>query len=223
VVEAAEVNSRGSVIISSGVIRGSRIFARKGIMVGYVRESYLESESSIKVVHEAINSTVISADTIAVSSSGKVVGGRLLAQNQIEAGTAGHVNGVPTVLAAGVNPLDEFAAAELEVDIGRTVKREAIVDRMKNLATPDQHAALKELASQQSTKREQHMEELAELKQKTVEHAGSRIKVGIVIHPGVLIRIGPAELPIKSEQPGGTYYYDSDSREVVGVSPKGKK
>ncbi len=222
VVDSAEVNSSGTVIVSQGVLRGSRIYAKKGIVVGYVRESYLESESTIKVVNEAVNSTVISADNIAVSSSGRVVGGRLLARHQIEVGIAGHANGIPTVLAAGVNPLDEFHAAKLEANIHRTIKREAVVDRMKQLATPDTHAALEQLAAQQTTKRERHMEALADLNQNAVAHADSRIKVGAAIYPGVVIRIGPAELPIKSEQSGGTYTYDTDSGEVVGVQPRTK-
>lgn len=222
-VDSAEVNTKGSVIVTQGVIRGSRIYAKKGIMVGYVRESYLESESNIKILNEAINSTIVSADTIGISTSGRVVGGRLLARNQIEVAVAGSPNGVPTVLAAGVNPLDEFHAAQLQANIKRTVKREAIVDRMKNLATPEHHPALEEMASQQTTRREQHLEELEELKQNAVEHVDSRVKASTVIHAGVLIRIGPAELPIKSQRPGGTYYYDSDSGEVVAVGPKAKK
>ena len=209
----------GNVIVSQGVVRGSRIYAKKEIMAGYVRESYLESDSNIKVVHEAVNSTLVSADTIVVSSKGRVMGGSLLARNRIEVGTAGNPKGTPTILAAGVNPLAEFQAAKLQANIRRTVKREAIVDRMKDLATPEQHTALTEFVAQQATRREQHMEALAELDQKAVEHLDSRVIAGTAIHPGVLIRIGPAELRIKSEQPGGNYYFDKDSGEVVGVNP----
>jgi uncharacterized protein len=222
VVDSAEVNSQGSVIVSQGVIRGSRIYAKKGIMVGYVRESYLESESTIKIVNEAVNSTVVSADTIGVATNGRVVGGRLLARNHIEVGTAGLPKGVLTVLAAGVNPFDEYQAARLQASIKWTEKREALVDRMKDLAHPEHHPVLEQMVSQQTTRREQHMEELAELQQNAVEHIDSRVKANVAIHPGVVIRIGPAELPIKTEQPGNAYHYDSGSGEIVTVNPKAK-
>src|SRR5437773_237427 len=134
VVDSAEVKCAGNVTVTQGVIRGSRIQATKGIMVGYIRESYLESEGTIKVVSEAVHSTLISADAIAIATSGRVVGGRLQAGRQIEVGTAGHPNGTPTILAAGVDPFHEFQTAKLQDRIKRTVDREAAVDRMRDLA-----------------------------------------------------------------------------------------
>ena len=220
VVDSAEVKCEGNVIVSQGVIRGSRIQAKKGIMVGYIRESYLESEGTIKVVNEAINSTLVSADTIAFATSGRVVGGRLQAARHIEVGTAGHPNGNQTVLAAGVDPFQEFQAAKLQAHINKTVVREATVDRIRNIADPEHHPALDEMVSQQSTKREQHMEALAELQEKAVEPIDSRVKASVTIHPGVVIRIGPAELHIQVEQPGTIYHYHRDRGEVAPVDAK---
>jgi len=221
-VDAAEINSQGTVVINQGVLRGSRIYAKQGIMVGYVRESYLESEGNIKIVYEAVNSTIVSADTISVSSNGSVVGGSLLARNNIEVGTAGHARGVSTYLAAGVSPLDELRAAKLKLDIHRASKREAVVDRMKDLAKPEHHPALDKLVSHHAAKRDQQLEALTTLQQNPVAYSDSRIKANTAVHSGVHIRIGRAETLIKRELGQTTFYYDADSGEVVGIKPKGK-
>lgn len=205
------------------MLRGSRIWAKQSIAVGSVRDSYLESAGNIKILTEAINSTVVANDSIVIPKAGRVVGGRLWAKNQIEAGTAGHVKGVPTVLAAGVNPHDELHAAKLEAKIGWATEIEAQAIKLKEVAAPEQHPELDKLASRLATNREQGEEELNELKQKEVQYKNCRIKVSTGLHSGVRIRIGPGELVTDEDQHPATFYYENDSGQVVEVNPKGDK
>ena len=223
VVDSAEINSQGTVVIAQSVLRGSRISAKQSIAVGSVRDAYLESAGNIKILTEAINSTVIANDSIVIPKAGRVIGGRLWAKNQIEVGTAGHEKGILTVLAAGLNPHEELQAAKLQAKIGWASQVEAQAIKLKEVAASEQHPQLDELASRQATKREQDEEELNELKQKKVEYENCRIKVSPDLHSGVRIRIGPAELATGDEQQPATFYYDNESGQVVEVNPKGDK
>jgi uncharacterized protein (DUF342 family) len=215
VVDSAEVRSGGSVTVGQGILRGSLISATKSITTGYVREAYLESEGNVNIMVEAVNSTVVSGDTIVLRKGAKVVGGRLVARNRIEGGIAGHVNAVPTTLVAGVDALMELRAAKLASTIKRAEALQARVARIKHLAEPDRQAALSQLHSRFDIKREQHAKELAQLTQKELALAASRIQLH-QIHPGVRIRIGPGEISIEQEHPhGAAFHYDIGSGHVV--------
>lgn len=217
VVESAEVTTTGVITVGQGILGGSRIYARKGIKAGYVRDAYLESDANIMILREALNSTVVSGDTIAISDSGRVVGGRLFAQNRIEAGVAGHEKGIPTTLAAGVNPLKELQAAKLVADIDRARGVQRRVGKIKEIAKPDQHEILDQLLARATKKHQGSAEELAQLHQGKAQLAECRIKVRKEIHPGVRIRIGADDLQIEDEFPGSTFQYDVESGQVVQV------
>lgn len=217
VVDSAEVTTAGAVTIAQGILGGSRVCARKGIKAGYARDAYLESDANILILREALNSTVVCGDTIAISDSGRVVGGRLLAQNRIEAGVAGHEKGIPTTLAAGVNPLKELRAAKLAADIDRARGVQKRVGKIKEIAKPDQHEILDQLLARATQKHEGNEKELAQLGEDKAQFAECRIKVRKQIHPGVRIRIGADDLRIEDYFPGATFHYDVESGQVVQV------
>lgn len=218
VVEAAEITTRGSLVVGQGILGGSRICANSKITLGYVRESYLECDGPIAILKEAVNSTIVSGDSIVVPERGRVVGGRLFARNRINIGTAGSPKGTPTTLAAGVNPLKDFREAKLASDIHRADGVQIRIGKMKGLASPAQHEELDHILSLASAKREGHAEELEALQADEVKLADCRIQVNDEIHNGVRICIGKGEMTIQDERRNATFYYDADSGQVVQIT-----
>ena len=216
-VDSAEVKAAGTVTVRQGVIRGGRVSAGGELKVGYVSGSYLESDANVSILKEAVHSTVISADSIAVPGSGRVVGGSLQAKKRIEVGVAGHENGFATVLAAGVTPLKELQGAKLKAQIKRTAAVRAQIGKIKDLAQPDQHDRLDQLASNQEARQEQSAEALAELEKESGGLSECGINVSRAVHPGVRIRIGPQELAIVEEHRSAKFQYYEDAGEVIGV------
>ena len=114
-VEGAEVASRGNVTVVQGVLGNSRIHATGRIAVGYSRESHLESDGSVTIARECVNSTIVSGDTIGIPEEGRVIGGHLLAKNTIEAGSVNFTHGAHTILAVGPNPHADLTACRIHI------------------------------------------------------------------------------------------------------------
>ncbi|HLQ79148.1 MAG TPA: FapA family protein [Terriglobia bacterium] len=218
IVDAAEITTGGTLTVGQGVLGKSRICAKTKITVGYVRESYLECDGAVAILKEAVNSTIISGDSIVIPENGRVVGGRLLALKNIELGIAGSPKGIPTVLAAGVNPLKDMRAAKLASDIRRADAVQARIDRVKGLAKPDQHEVLDQLLSHAASKREIHAEELAALQTEQTQITACRIVVKKNVHSGVQIRIGRGDMTLQDERNNATFYFDAESGQVVQVT-----
>ncbi len=217
VVDSAEVTSAGAVTVLQGVLKDSSIVAKRSIAVGYVREAYLESDGNIVISREAVNSTVVCGDSISIPEAGRVVGGRLLAQTSVVAGVAGQEKGLPTVLAAGVDPLRELRAARLAADIRETHGIRNRVTKIRELSAADRHAIIDQLLARLSAKHAGTAEELAKLREKTIHPAECRITIKRKIYPGVRIRIGQEELQIEDELPGATFHYDAESGQIIQV------
>jgi len=218
VVEAAEVSSRGNVTIVQGVLGGSRIQASGRITVGYAREAYLEASGNITIARESVNSTVVSGDRINMPTDGRVVGGRLLARNTIEVGAANFVQGVPTVLAAGVNPLEQLRALRLKTTVDRADSLERRIGKLKDLTGPEgPHGLLDQILERAAKKREGSAGQLAQLSGNEAELAACRVQIKKEIHPGVHIRIGASELTVRNDSRAATFYYDSESGQVVQI------
>jgi len=218
IVDAAEITTRGSLVVGQGVLGGSRICVNGKVTLGYVRESYLECDGPIAILKEAVNSTVVSGESITIPGNARVVGGRLFARNRIEVGTAGSAKGIPTTLAAGVNPLKELRAAMLASEIHRADTVQKRIGKLKNMASPDQHAVLDHILSLASAKRDDHAEELEALQAGEINAENCRVQVKNEIHTGVRICIGKGEMTMKEERRNATFYYDVGSGQVVQVS-----
>ncbi len=221
VVDAAEVTAGGDVVIRQGIVRGGRVTAKGSIKVGYVSNSYMESEGDVSILKEALHSTVLSANSITVPASGRVVGGRLHAQKGIEAGVAGDLNGHRTTLGAGIDPMKNLQEAKLEARIRQAEAVETKVGKMKELVSPERLEEIDELISKESTKRKESASELDRLQEEGVNLGECMIKIRKEAHPGVRIQIGRGELAIDDEYRSATFHYDQESGEVVGLFGSG--
>ncbi len=222
VVDAAEVSARGAVVVRQGIARGSRVHSETEITAGYVSGAYLECEGKITILKEAVHSTVVSGDSIIIPGAGRVIGGALLAQKGVDVGIAGHVNGLLTTLAAGVNPLKDLRAAKLTASINQTDAVRKRIGRMAQLSTPGQQAALAEqLLANVEDRQSKNEDELAGLKDSDTPRETGTVKINRETHAGVRIRIGPAEMDISEEHRGSSFHYDVEEDKVVGFFGSG--
>lgn len=216
-VDGGEVDSGGAVTVQQGVLMGSRIFARGNIKVGYVRESYLESDASIRIAREAVNSTIVSGTTIVISDDGHAMGGRLIAQDGIEVGIAGNPNGVPTTLVVGVNPLKELHAAKLAYAAQRAEAVHHRVDDGKDTSALPQKAVLDHVLERQEKKRRLSPDPLVGTPPQSAPPPECRIKVRRNVHAGVRIRVRSAELDIRADRGGATFQIDAASGQIIQI------
>ena len=107
VVDSAEVRTEGALVVRQGVLPGSRVYAKGDIKVGYVSNSSIEGGADITILRESVHSRLIAGGSITIPGAGRVLGGNLQAAKQIEVGVAGHIKGLPTTLAAGVQTANE--------------------------------------------------------------------------------------------------------------------
>jgi uncharacterized protein (DUF342 family) len=114
-VEGAEVSSRGTVTVVQGVLGGSRIHAAGRITAGYARDAHLESDGSVTITRECMNTTVVSGDAINMPADGRIVGGRLVARNSIEVGVANFTQGMHTILAISEGPGAHLATCRIRI------------------------------------------------------------------------------------------------------------
>lgn len=216
VVDGAEVGSGHSVTVRQGVIRGGRVSAVEALTVGYVSSAYLQSDTSIKILKEAVHGTVVSGGSITMPATGRVIGGSLSARREIEIGSAGHDKGTPTVLATGVDPLREFQAAKLAAEVKGSEGLRRKLEQLKNLAGEDGKDSLDPLLNRHRERHEEKSAKLEDLEKERQELAECRIKVHQDVHPGVLIRIGGSEMKIDEPCRRATFHYDSEAG-VVGL------
>jgi uncharacterized protein (DUF342 family) len=217
VVDSAEVTAAGTITVSQGVLGGSIISARKGVKAGYLRDAYVESDENIFVAREILNSTIVCGNTITIADSGRVVGGRLFAQNRIETGSAGNEKGVPTALTAGVNPLQQLRAAKLNAEMERSRAVRKRVGKMREIATTKNQGVLDQLLARLTEKNAKNTQELEKLAAYKASLAGCRIRVRRDIHPGVTVRIGNDDLQVAHESRNVTFHYDDTAHQVVQV------
>ena len=216
VVDGAEVGSGHTVVVRQGVIRGGRVSAEEALTVGYVSAAYLQSETSVKILKEAVHGTVVSGGSITMPATGRVIGGSLSAHREIEIGSAGHVKGTLTVLAAGVDPLRDLRAAKLAAKMQSSEGLRRKLERIKDFADEEGKGRLEPLLDRQAAKHEETSAELEDLEREDGNLLDCRIKVHKDVHSGVLIRIGRSEMKIEEPVRRATFRYDSESG-IVGL------
>ena len=221
VVDGAEVIAGGDVVVRQGLIRDSRVTAKGNVKVAYISNSYVECDGDVSILKEVLHSTVLSKTSITTPATGRVVGGSLIAQKNIEVGVAGDLNGRRTVPSAGVDPTKRLEAAKLLDRIQEGESVQAKIKKIKEPVSPERIEHMEKLLSTELSMQEKRTEELARLQAGNPDLKECFIKIRKNAYPGVDVKIGPGNLEINEEYRSATFHYDPESGEVAGVSGSG--
>ncbi|MDA3899538.1 MAG: FapA family protein [Spirochaetes bacterium] len=133
-VDDAIIEAGGSITIALGVAGKGKtsIIAGKDVSAKYLLNSSIESEGVIAIDESVINCTVNSNDKVIVTSkNGKIMGGRIVARNRIEANYVGSRKETTTDLMVGRNLRVEKILEEYRRELGTA--REAVAEQMNLL------------------------------------------------------------------------------------------
>ena len=153
VVEAADVETAGSLMVRRGIIgrRGKRIQAGRDVFARFIIEGHVTARGSVTAEREIINSEIVSGGAVSVRA-GRAFGGTIDAHGGVEVKSLGSEGLVHTKITVGEDPFLDEVVAPLEKELTATRNRaEALNGQLRPLLTrkevlrPDQKRAMAEL------------------------------------------------------------------------------
>ena len=214
VVEGAFIEAGGNIIIGRGMngMEKGEIHAEGNIIAKFLENAkavaggYVESES-------IIHSEVIAGTEIHVHGRrGFITGGRVSAQNMIEAKVFGSAMGAVTNVEVGLDPNLKVKSQQLKEDIKQhtqnlkkidpVVKAAAMKLKLGGSFEPDQLTYMKQLSDQS---RQMHnaidadMYMLEELESLLETGADASIVVTDIMYPGTILTISEASMNVKQQ------------------------
>ncbi|HEY3276634.1 MAG TPA: FapA family protein [Syntrophorhabdaceae bacterium] len=213
VVEDAHVEAGGNVLIKGGIQGGNKGIIRAGGNVSalFVQYGTIEAGRDI-LIGDVLHSTLSAGDRIFVlTGKGRILGGKVSAQNLIEAKSIGSESNVRTELRVGYKPKEkkrlddkkkersEREASLVEVRKGLRVleqqRRENTLSETKEVLYRKLLSASEELAN----RIEELREEITDLEKSIEKGAKPEIKVSRVIYANVGIVVGNLSFESRSE------------------------
>jgi uncharacterized protein len=105
-IEHAEIICDGNLNVKGGIVGDSKQIIKVGgdIHTGYIRDQHIICKGGVYAGTEISGSLIESGDDVTlVKPDGRIVGGKIVANSKIVAGSAGNKYDVPTILEVGVN------------------------------------------------------------------------------------------------------------------------
>lgn len=213
-VAAAEIESEGSVLIKKGFLgrNNGKITAKGDVNARFVENAEIKA-NNVRI-HEAImHSNVTAKDSIIVTGGkGLIVGGRVMAQNVIEANIIGSSLATKTYVEIGLDPelRNKFTAAkdELETVKNNLDKINKSVDLLKAMkekgiklpaSKKELFLKLKTTKSELEQRQEELEEEIQELEELLTASEEAVIKINNYIFPGVQLLSSKDKMIIRNK------------------------
>ena len=178
----------------------------------FIENCLIEAEDGLEVQKAIINSTIFTHGLIAMSRSGKIIGGSLTAQNGVSATQIGNEIGTDTVIACGVDfkirgELNKVNAELQEVE--RELKN--VVDRRKqaHVSTASQHR--EEELREQMGNLEQRAKELV---LKLFPNEKAVVEVDGAIYPESHISICNAHMDVTEKMERVKFTLNAENRAI---------
>lgn len=230
-VEAAEVNAGGNILIKNGIFGAGHcsICAGGNILAKYVENAVLKAGKDV-IVNDSISRSLVKAGgKIKVSSSsGDIVGGHLEALDEISAGIFGSQLSIPTLLELGVEPAFRGEYSDLiekyreKKKIMQTLESQIIEyknfrENKKEVSQTYQHTTRDRLRQYAALRNE-----LGPIEAKIYEFESelTRLNRGIVkankmVYPGVIISIVKTTFLVEEEMKRVMFIYNKGVVEPV--------
>lgn len=201
VVEAAEIEAGGDLIVAKGILGDSRamIRAHHDVYAKYMENCTVHCRGSLQT-DCIVNCDVYCDGEVNVRSGrGTIIGGRIRAAQGVNAKVVGSKSESVTSIFLGGQPFADFERETLLLNIK---KQEAELERLERQPdSPTRTQRMGKLRLDLSIGRMklgQFDKELKKLKEKLEEQGGCRMKCNIA-YPGVVISIGDLSMPLAKE------------------------
>ena len=220
IVEAAEIEAGGNIIIKRGIQGQGKGFLKavQDFKARYIENATVEAGKNINIVEAAMHSHLLAGKNIKIEGrKGLIVGGSAKAGEKLIAKIIGSPMSTYTEIEVGINPTlkknHQSICKKLEnmkADLHKINQALGIRQiKTKDLLTNDKQVLLDKLILTQSTIKEQQLE-LMEEKEKLdliISHSGrASVSASNVCYSGVNIIIGNASLKIRDKINHVTFY-----------------
>ncbi len=201
VVEAAEIEAGGDLIVAKGILGDSRamIRAHHDVYAKYMENCTVHCRGSLQT-DCIVNCDVYCDGEVNVRSGrGTIIGGRIRAAQGVDAKVVGSKSESVTSIFLGGQPFADFERETLLLNIK---KQEAELERLERQPeSPTRTQRMGKLRLDLSIGRmklSQFDKELKKIKEKLEEQGGCRLKCSIA-YPGMVLTIGDLTMPLSKE------------------------
>ena len=229
IVEKSHLEATGNIVVSQGIFGKGEgyIKAGKSLWAKFINETTVEVEENVVVNENIMNSYVTAMKNIVVrGKKSQIVGGHLLATEEICAKKIGSSGGVETILEVGIDPRAKKRLEELQkMQSKNTTEYEKLDLDVQNLEQQkklrkklpqdkeDKLNEFKEKISQIYQELEQINDEIATIQAHLRElKAIGKVKVEDTCYAGVKIYIRDALDEVKMDCKKTTFFYDDASK-----------
>ncbi len=240
-VQACQIMSGGNIVVRGGIItRNEGVVSASGtITARFIENSIVEAEQDVVVERAIINSSVRSnRSVVCISKEGKIMGGDIMAFQEIRARQIGTEKETKTTLRAGFKYDVYLKLAELEVKLeevsNEAARLQSAVSSSKT--SPDNIAEMKSTLAKLESDKLSINHRIAALRSRVQVNPFATIKGEDYIHPGCLVYIGGSRervtktlkyATLSSDREGGISLssYDELTRSIktTSVGTKEKK
>jgi len=214
-VQAAEVVSGGDVVVKGGIItRHEGVVAAAGsVSAKFIENSEVEAEGDVVAERAVINSLVKCNGTVICSDGeGKIMGGEIMAYNEIRAKHLGSDKESKTTLRAGFKHDIYIKMSEMEKKLEEIIEEAAGLQ--KNLlaknAKPELVAEVKQKIQSLETEKLGLQQRIASLRLRVQVNPFATVKGEEYIHPGCVVYIGGSRERIANPLKFATLMADAD-------------
>ncbi|MFA6448315.1 MAG: FapA family protein [bacterium] len=241
-VQACEVQSGGDVMVKGGIItrREGMVSAKGSVYAKFIENSIVEADTDVVVERAIINSSIHSNGmVICASKEGKIMGGDIMAFQEIRAKHLGTENETQTLLRAGYKYDTYLKLSESEQKLEKILLELNVIQKNISAMKPGQQEAILELKKRYSdfdSARLALQQQIASLRTRSQVNPFATVKGEEAIYPGCMIYIGSSKervskqlrfATLSSDREGGIALasYDEFSRTIktVSVGTKEKK
>ena len=221
IVEAAEIEAGGNIIIKRGVQGQGKGILKAGqdFKARYIENTTVEAGENINIAEASMHSCLLAGKNIKLDGKkGLIVGGTAKAGEKLAAKIIGSPMSTYTEIEVGINPTLKMnhqnicnKLKDLEMDLHKINQAQGVLERLKekDLLTHDKQVLLDKLILTKSSLMEQQSE-LMEEKEKLhlmISHSSrASISASNVCYSGVNIIIGNASLKVRDKINHVTFY-----------------
>lgn len=209
VIEGSDVRAGGDLVVGGGITgrEGSHVVVGGNLHAKFLLDAHVKVKGDVIVEREIIQSDVFAGGNVIIAS-GRVVGGKVLAQEGMTVGHAGTEKGVATSMFVAENHRFGERITELETEEERLLDE---IDRIRSAVgplaahidslPPKKQAAVKALLAKISEEEEEIariQETIEEVKEQALAARKGRITITTIIYGEVILGVAGQHMRTKS-------------------------